>query len=521
MNKMHPPNQANEANSSFLPAASCCLVKDKRLMPGSDRYGTVVGAESFDREPHSSSQTGSNMAELIFNAFVMNTASHIQHGLWRQPDAQQAEFADVNVWINLVKTLEAGLFDAIFFADVVGLYGPLHGDYTVNTREGLQIPSHDPSVLLSALAVNTEHLGLALTSSILQAHPFEFARRASTLDHITRGRLAWNIVTSTQENAARNFGYDRLTEHDARYEWASEYLDVVYKLWEGSWDDDALLKDRARGVFSDGRCIHKINHVGERYRVEGPHLPSPSPQRTPFLFQAGSSPAGRRFAARHAEGQFIAAPNPAAAAALISDTRALAQQFGRHSTDIKFLQGLSFVIGSTEEEAWRNEAELDSYLSVDGFLAHSNLGVSQDTGEPYPPETLLADIKTNGGRSHVAWLREATPGREPTVGDLAKLVSRRHTRVVGTPDTIADQLEVWQDAGIDGVNVINWTIPGSYEVFNPYLLPVLQRRGLAKRTYRKGTLRQKIFGHDHLPDRHTARQYRGAFSTAPALDVVP
>jgi FMN-dependent oxidoreductase (nitrilotriacetate monooxygenase family) len=458
------------------------------------------------------------MTELIFNAFVMNTASHIQHGLWRHPEARQADFNDVRVWIDLARTLEAGLFDAIFFADVVGLYGPLHGDYEVNVREGLQIPSNDPSVLLSALAVNTEHLGLALTSSILQAHPFEFARRASTLDHISNGRLAWNVVTSTQENAARNFGHERLTEHDARYEWAEEYLDVVYKLWEGSWDDDALLKDRMRGVFADHTRIHKIHHVGPRYRVEGPHLPAPSPQRTPFLFQAGSSPAGRRFAARHAEGQFIAAPNPQAAAELIAETRALARAFGRDGNDIKFLQGFAFVIGSTEEEARRHEAELDSYVSVDGFLAHSNLGVSQDTGRPYPPETLLADIKTNGGRSHIEWLRKATPGREPTVGDLAKLVSRRHARLVGTAESIADQLEAWQAAGIDGVNLINWMIPGSYEVFNAHLLPVLQQRGLAKREYRKGTLRNKIFGHDRLPDRHGAAKYRGFFSKARALE---
>lgn len=305
------------------------------------------------------------MTALLFNAFVMNTGSHIQHGLWRHPEARQADFNDVDVWIELARTLEAGLFDAAFFADVVGLYGPVGGDYTVNVREGLQIPSNDPSVLLSALAVHTEHLGLAFTSSVLQAHPFEFARRASTLDHISKGRIAWNIVTSTQENAARNFGFDRLTEHDERYEWAQEYLDVVYKLWEGSWDDGALLKDRHNGVFSDHSRIH---HVGKRYRVEGPHLPSPSPQRTPLLFQAGSSPAGRAFAARNAEAQFISTPNPEAARELIAETRDLAEKAGRRREDIKFFQGFAFVIGSTEEEARRKEAELDSYVSVEGFL---------------------------------------------------------------------------------------------------------------------------------------------------------
>lgn len=360
------------------------------------------------------------MTALLFNAFVMNTASHIQHGLWRHPDARQADFNDVDVWIDLAKTLEAGLFDAAFFADVVGLYGPVGGNYEVNVREGLQIPSNDPSVLLSALAVNTEHLGLAFTSSVLQAHPFEFARRASTLDHISRGRIAWNIVTSTQENAARNFGLDRLTAHDERYEWADEYLEVVYKLWEGSWDEGALLKDRTRGLFSDPSKIHRIHHVGKRYRVEGPHLPSPSPQVTPLLFQAGSSPAGMAFAARNAEAQFISPPHPAAAAELIADTRRLAEEAGRHRDDIKFFQGMSFIVGSTEEEAHRKEAEFDRYISIDGFLAHSNLGVSQDDGRPLPPDTRLADIKTNGGRSHIEWLRKAVPDREPTVGDLGR-----------------------------------------------------------------------------------------------------
>ena len=458
------------------------------------------------------------MTALFFNAFLMNTGSHIQHGLWRHPAARQADFDDVDVWIELAKTLEAGLFDAAFFADVVGLYGPVNGDYSVNAREGLQIPSNDPSVLLSALAVNTKHLGLAFTSSVMQAHPFEFARRASTLDHISRGRVAWNIVTSTQENAARNFGLDRLTAHDERYEWADEYLDVVYKLWEGSWDDGALLKDRAHVVFADHSRIHKIHHVGKRYRVEGPHLSSPSLQRTPFLFQAGSSPAGRDFAARNAEAQFISTPNQAAAAELIAETRRIAEQHGRHRDDIKFFQGMVFVVGDTEAEARRKEAELDHYVSVDGFLAHYNLGVSQDDGRPLPPETLLKDIKTNGGQSHIDWLRKRAPGREPTVGDLGHMATRRHPRLVGTPDQIADQLLLWQQAGVDGINLINWMIPGSYTEFNEYLLPTLQRRGLAKREYAEGSLRKKIFGQDRLNDRHPATRYRGAFSRRPATE---
>jgi FMN-dependent oxidoreductase (nitrilotriacetate monooxygenase family) len=449
---------------------------------------------------------------LHFAAFVMNTTSHIQHGLWRHPNAQQADFNDVNLWVNLAKTLEAGHFDAMFFADVVGLYGPVNGSYEVNAREGLQIPSNDPSVLLSALAVSTEHIGLSFTSSILQSHPFDFARKVSTLDHISNGRIGWNVVTSTLENAARNFGFDRLVEHDERYAWAQEYMDVVYKLWEGSWDDDALIKDKVRGIYADYTKIHKINHKGERYQVEGPHLPSPSPQRTPVIFQAGSSPAGRAFAARNAEAQFILAPNPEIARKGIADTREAVVAAGRKAGDLQFFQGLTFVIGSTEEEAKRNEAEIDEYISTDGFLAHINLGLDQATGTPLDPDMPLKDIKHEGNQSHVQWLRDANPDREPTVRDLAKITAKVRGRVVGTPEQIADNLAEWQAAGVDGINVINWTIPQSYELFIDEVMPVLRERGLAKHESAPGTLRHKLTGQDQLPDSHYGRKFRGTFA---------
>ena len=240
-------------------------------------------------------------APLRFSAFVMNTTSHILHGAWRLPEARQTDFHSLEHWVSLAQTLERGKFDYIFFADVVGLYDDYRGSWEKFVESGLQIPSNDPLVLASALASHTEHLGIAITSSILQEHPFDFARKISTLDHVSRGRIAWNIVTSLSDNAWRNFGYDGRTPHDDRYEWAQEYVDVVYKLWEGSWDDDALVQDKASGVHADVDKVHKIHHDGTRYRVEGPHLVAPSPQRTPVLFQAGSSSAGRRFAARNAE----------------------------------------------------------------------------------------------------------------------------------------------------------------------------------------------------------------------------
>ncbi|WP_108252211.1 LLM class flavin-dependent oxidoreductase [Planctomonas deserti] len=459
---------------------------------------------------------GRERRPLRLSAFVMNTNSHIQHGLWRHPDARQHEFTSLRLWTDLARTLERGRFDAIFFADVLGLYGPARGDYTVNAREGLQFPSNDPSVLLGALAAVTEHLGLVFTSSVLQAHPFEFARRVSTLDHLSGGRVGWNVVTSAQESAARNFGADGLEEHDERYRWAEEYLKVVYKLWEGSWDDDALVVDKALGhredaVYADARGIHRIDHVGPRYRVAGPHQSPPSPQRTPVIFQAGSSPAGSAFAARHAEGQFILTSGLDKTRALIEETRAKVAGTGRDPADLAFFLGQAFVVGGTEHEARRKEAELDEYLSSDGFLLHSNLAFDPETGEPLDPDTPLSELSTKTNVSHLRWMRELSPDPDPRVRDLATLAARLRGRVVGTPEQIADRLAEWRDAGVDGINVMNWVLPGSFEEFVDEVVPVLQDRGLAQREYTPGTLRRKLFGRDLLPDEHPARSFHNAF----------
>lgn len=451
---------------------------------------------------------------LHFNAFVMNTTSHIQHGQWRRPDAGQTEFNDVNTWINLAKILEKAKFDAMFFADVSGLYGDTEADYDVYVHEGLQIPSNDPTVLLGALAVHTTQIGLATTSNIVQNHPFNFARQVSTLDHISNGRIAWNVVTGINENASRNYGLPALTDHTERYAWADEYIDVTYKLWEGSWDEGALLKDKKNGRYADPSKINKIYHQSKRYRVEGPHLPSPSKQRTPVLFQAGSSASGRDFAARNAEATFIIAPTPDVAKELIAETRRLAVSHGRRAEDIKFFQGLSFVIGDTEEEALEKSKYYDEFISVDGYLAH--MAILDRTGRVYPKETKLKDLDTNTSKGMAEWAGKHITDREPTLEDVATLQSHS-TRVVGTPEQIADQLETWQAAGVDGINVINWVIPGSFQEFADKVLPVLRARGLAQSEYSEGTLRQKLFGDgDLLNERHPAARYRGAFTQGPS-----
>ena len=444
---------------------------------------------------------------LIFCGFTMNTVSHIYHGLWRHPATKQLEYTDLDTWVELAKLLERGRFDAMFLADVIGLYGDYRGGWGTYVREGLQIPSNDPSVLISALAYATEHLGLFFTSSVIQDHPFDFARRISTLDHLSKGRIGWNIVTNALRNGARNFGLEDLTEHDERYRWADEYAAVTYKLWEGSWEDDAVRRDVKHGIHADPAKIHKINHIGERYKVEGPHLCAPSPQRTPLLAQAGSSPAGRDFAARHAEAQFIVASSPEQAAGYIKDVRSRLAAHGRRPEDLLFLQGISFVVGSTEYEARRKAAELDEYLSLDGMLAHMSGAIGVDLGNTSWDQPV-AGIQSEGVRSILSATIGGIKGRNATVGDVARFLGGS-MRLCGTPGLIADRLEEWAAAGVDGFNVMYNITPGTFADFIEHVVPELQRRGLMQRQYADGTLRERLFGAGpYLPDRHPARSYR-------------
>ncbi len=241
------------------------------------------------------------------NAFTMNCVSHIQQGLWVRDDTRQLEYTQLDPWVELAQILEKGCFDALFLADVVGVYDTYHGGPETSIIEGMQIPVNDPALLIPTMAHVTENLGFAFTSSVLQTHPFTFARQVSTIDHLSNGRVAWNIVTSYLPNAGANLGLGGLLSHDERYDRADEYLDVTYKLWEGSWEDDAVLRDTERGIYADPTKIHPINHVGKHYNVAGPHLSEPSPQRTPLLFQAGSSTRGRSIASKNAECLYIEA----------------------------------------------------------------------------------------------------------------------------------------------------------------------------------------------------------------------
>lgn len=451
---------------------------------------------------------------LRFNAFTMNCVSHIHHGQWVREDTRQRDYARLDAWIELVQLLERGKFDAIFLADVVGTYDSYRGDRDVAVREGLQIPVNDPSLLVAALIHATEHLGFAFTQSVLQEHPFTFARRLSTLDHLSEGRVAWNVVTSYLENAGRNLGYGGLPPHDERYDRADEYLDVLYGLLEGSWDDDAVVADPAGRVYADPDKIHDIDHVGTYYDVVGPHLSEPSPQRVPVLFQAGASERGRAFAARHAEAIFIAGRNPQGAAAHIADVRARAAALGRDPADILFYQGLSFVVGGTEAEVQRKLAVIAEHASDEGYAAHiaGSLGIDLSTLDLDAP---VGDLDTNAVQGFAKGLVEAAPDKTWTVGEVIRW--RVDTQIAGTPEQIADELQRWADAGVDGINVMYHVTPGSFQDVIDGVIPVLQDRGLAQREYAPGTLREKLTdgrSGPRLDDRHPAARARRSAQVA-------
>ncbi|WP_109475987.1 LLM class flavin-dependent oxidoreductase [Paraburkholderia sp. C35] len=445
---------------------------------------------------------------LIFNAFTHVTPNHHSHGYWRHPEGRgQLDYKRFQPWIELAKTVERGCFDTVFLADVVGVYDRFSANGDTAVRTAMQFPSLDPASLVSALAATTEHVGFAVTSSVIQDHPFDFARRMSTLDHMTDGRVAWNIVTSYLDNAARNFGQDALEEHDERYRWAEEYVEVVYKLWEASWEDDALVADADSGAFAEPSKVRKILHRGARYSVEGPHLSEPSPQRTPLLFQAGGSEAGRTFAARHAEATFIAARTPQSAAKHVTDLRARARAFGRADDELKIIVSLAPVIGATEQEAHARRRELKAWLSLEALQAFYSGSLDVDLSSIDPGRPLSELLLNNRVRGNVRAFIEAAPDRTVTFGDLLK--ETVSGRFAGTPEQIADEVERYAQAGVDGFNVVPVTTLGWWSEFVDHVVPVLQKRGLMQTAYAPGTLREKVFGRGPaLPDHHPARVLR-------------
>ncbi|HEV7565544.1 MAG TPA: NtaA/DmoA family FMN-dependent monooxygenase [Microbacteriaceae bacterium] len=448
--------------------------------------------------------------QLFLNLFEMGTVSHITHGLWPLPGNNRHRFADLDYWLELAGILENGGFDGVFLADVIGAYDVFRDGPETALREGLQSPNIDPLLVIPAMAAVTKRLGFGVTFSTTYEPPFAFARRMSTLDHLTKGRVGWNVVTSYLPNAAHNFGLDGEIPHDLRYQYADEYVDVLYKLWEGSWDDDAVIADRERKIYTDPSKVRYINHVGDRHKVAGPHIVHPSPQRTPVMFQATGSPAGIEFAGRHAEVVFTGGRTSEDFRRSADGMRAAAVRHGRLADDVKFIAMAGVVVGRTEEEAADKWRLYQQHSSLDGILAHSSLPVDLTA---FPRDITVAEALR---RAEVLPSRVPFLPLEKTVGQALDFISgSRSDRffVAGTPKVVADQIEKWLDEdGLDGINLRQYHSFDTARDFAELVVPELRKRGrLPEEGSHPGTLRERLFGagNSRLPDRHIGARYRG------------
>jgi len=460
------------------------------------------------------------MSRLHLNAFDMSCVGHQSPGLWKHPDDRAHTYTDLEYWTGLARLLERGGFDSLFLADVLGVYDVYQGSREAAVRDGVQVPVNDPLPAVPAMAAVTEHLGFGVTASLTYEHPYAFARRMATVDHLTKGRVAWNIVTSYLDSAARNLGLRRQLSHDDRYELAEEYLEVCYKLWEYSWEDDAVVRDAERGVFTDPAKVHDIAHDGPHFQVPGAFLSEPSPQRTPVLYQAGASSRGRAFAARHAEGVFISAYDAGVVRQYVDDTRARAAAEGRDPASLKFFAMVTPIVADSDAAAERKLAAYRELASDDGALVlyggWSGLDLSR-----YERDQALEYVENDAIQSAVHTFTKADPDRKWTPRDIARFigVGGMGPVVAGSPATVADELERFaEDSGVDGFNIAYATTPGTFEEFVDLVVPELRRRGRARETYEGSTLRENIYepGQRRLRDDHPGAAYRHAHLAEPA-----
>jgi len=449
------------------------------------------------------------MSRIYLNAFDMACVGHQSAGLWRHPDDQGHRYRKLRYWTDLARILEEGGFDALFLADVLGAYDVYGGSRDAAVADAAQFPVNDPAMAVSAMAAVTERLGFGVTLSLTYEQPYSLARRISTLDHLTEGRMAWNVVTSYLESAARNLGLGQQIPHDERYAIADEYLEVCYKLWESSWESNAVIRDSGGGVFTDPVKVHDIEHEGTHFSVPGPFLCEPSPQRTPTLFQAGASPRGVRFAAEHAEAVFVSGPSPNVVAEPVRELRAAAAEFGRDPRSIKVFTMLTPVVAETRDQALGSLRTYRQLVSTEGALALFGGWTGVDLAGMNPNEPLRY-VETDANRSALASF--TSPERPWTPREIAEEIGigGRGPLVVGSPGEVADELERWVDeADVDGFNLAYVTTPGTFVDFARYVVPELRRRGRVPERTEPMTLRERL-GADGplLPADHPGAAYR-------------
>ncbi|PSK55455.1 hypothetical protein B9Z65_2844 [Elsinoe australis] len=466
---------------------------------------------------------------IIINAFVEMCSGHQSPGLWRHPEDESWKFNDVDHWVNLAKLLEEASFHGIFIADVLGGYDVYNGNLDAAKRSGAQWPVNEPLSVVPAMAAATKSIGFGVTVSTSYEYPYHLARRLSTVDHLTRGRLGWNIVTSYLDSASRNMVGKEQLPHDERYAKAEEYLQVIYKLLESSWRDDAVKLERTKGIYTQPDLVREINHNGKYFNVQGPHLCQPSAQRTPLLLQAGTSKAGKDFAARHAEAVFVSAFAPQVVAGSIKDLRELTAQNGRDPQAVKVLALVTVIVDETEELALQKLKDYRQYASLEGALALFGGWTGVDLGQ-YGDDDELREVESNAVRSTAQAYARFSPGTKKWTRDtIAEHISigGNGPLLVGTAKQIADSLETWlTEADVDGFNFAYTIFPQTFKDIIKFLLPELRARGLFWDGYKVpgGTYRENFYqkpGQTGPPDEHFAAKYRWRAGVASEDAPVP
>lgn len=453
--------------------------------------------------------------QIHFSSLEMATISHNNYGLWRHPDNQKYRFHDIDFWKEIARNCEAAKMDAMFLADVMGIADSYGGSMDTSIREGIHVPEIDTMLVAAAAMDATEHLGWGTTVSTTYEPPFGHARRMSTMDHLSKGRAGWNIVMSYHRNADENFGVEPGTLPSfERYERSEEYMDICYKLWEQSWDDDAVVADKENGIYADPAKVHRIDYRGKYLSSSGPALADPSPQRTPVLFQAGMSDRGRRFAAKHAEAVFFVARTMDGLKLSVADLRERAAEFGRGRNEVLAMVQVNIIVGETMREAEEKLADFQKYTRPAGYLAHE-YGMSNFDPLKHPREMTLDEALEIDGLTRQD---SGTYGHGPdaTIGDLIDAAADHRLEpmfVHGDPKTVADQIEEWTDEyDLDGYLLRNYVHPGTVVDFGRYLVPELQRRGRYRTEYQGSTLRENFFGPGQvkLAESHPGAAFRPA-----------
>jgi FMN-dependent oxidoreductase (nitrilotriacetate monooxygenase family) len=443
-----------------------------------------------------SNETAPSRRQLHLNLFLMGVGHH--EAAWRHPRTDPADLSSLAHFQRLAATAEAAAFDSVFLAD--GVEGP------DPARANAWVSHFEPFTLLAALAVSTERIGLIGTVSTGFTEPYNLARQFASLDHLSDGRAGWNIVTSAGDRAARNFNRTANQDHAVRYQRAAEYLEVVQALWD-SWEDDALLLDRENGVVTDPAKLHEIDHSGEHFQVLGPLNIPRGPQGHPLLVQAGSSENGRGFAARHAEAVFTAQQTLAEGQGFYADLKARAAALGRDPAGIVVLPGIVPVLGSTEAEAKALDQELDDLINPARAIGTLSTLLGVDLSDhpldaPLPPLPPVAAI--NGAKSRFELVRDLAERDGLTLRQLVGRLGggRGHQVLAGTPEQVADHIEVWFTHGAaDGFNIMPPILPDGLDLFAKHVVPILRERGLFRTEYTGRTLRE----HYGLP--RPANQY--------------